>query len=208
MRYGAVRCATGRYGVGLGRIGRDEAGRRGMGRDELGWNGTDRGGTAGGTVLGNMGWDRGRGGVGWGWGVGWDGAGQGEVGRGGRGGAWREGRGRMGEGWVRGRRWDGRGGSYAAHLDSTRRRCRRAWTPRGGPPGWRGVGPLSPRPGGAHHTQIDVAPLLEDMGSFRIPNRCPPDRAPPRRAALRSRRGSSDAPSPPPCNLTQNGTSE
>ena len=100
----------------MGRIGRDEAGRRGMRRDELGWNGTNRGGTADGTVLGNMGWDRGRGGVGWGWGVGWDGAGQGEVGRGGRGGAWREGRGRMGEGWVRGRRWDGRGGSYAAHL--------------------------------------------------------------------------------------------
>ena len=41
-----------------------------MRRDELGWNGTNRGGTADGTVLGNMGWDRGRGGVGWGWGVG------------------------------------------------------------------------------------------------------------------------------------------
>ena len=60
----------------------------------------------------------------------------------------------------------------------------------------------------ADHTQIDVAPLLEDMGSFRIPDRWPPDRAPPDRAALRSRSGSSDAPSPPPCNLTQNGVSE
>ena len=30
--------------------------------------------------------------------------------------------GREGEGWVRGRRWDGRRGSYAAHLQSTRRR--------------------------------------------------------------------------------------
>ena len=50
----------------------------------------------------------------------------------------------MGEGWVRGRRWDGRGGSYAAHLDSTRRRCRRAWTPRGGPLGGEGLDP-SPR---------------------------------------------------------------
>ena len=25
--------------------------------------------------------------------------------------------------------------------------------------------------GGAHHTQIDVVPLLEDVGSFRIPDR-------------------------------------
>ena len=38
----------------------------------------------------------------------------------------------MGEGWVRGRRWDGRRGSYAAHLQSTRRRCRRGWTPKRG----------------------------------------------------------------------------
>ena len=62
------------------------------------------------------------------------------MGRGGRGGAWREGRGGMGEGWVRGRRWDGRRGSYAAHLQSTRRRCRRGWTPKRGAPwverGW------------------------------------------------------------------------
>ena len=47
---------------------------------------------------------------------------------------------REGEGWVRGRRWDGRRGSYAAHLQSTRRRCRRGWTPKRGPPwverGW------------------------------------------------------------------------
>ena len=68
----------------------------------------------------------------------------------------------------------------------------------GAPLGGEGLDP-SPRALAARttlHTQIDVAPLLEDMGSFRIPDRCPPDRAPPRRAALRSRRGSSDAPSP------------
>ena len=62
---------------------------------------------------------------------------------------------------------------------------------------WRGgVVMVDVQAGGAHHTQIDIAPLLDDVGSFRIPDRCPPDRAPPRRAALRSRRGSSDAPSP------------
>ena len=40
-----------------------------------------------------------------------------------------------------------------------------------------GVVLVDVRAGGAHHTQIDVAPLLEDVGSFRIPDRCPPDRA-------------------------------
>ena len=76
--------------------------------------------------------------AGWIWGgMGWGGMGR-EVGRGGRGegrvmegGKWRDGGG-MGEGWVRGRRWDGRRGSYAAHLESTRRRCRRGWTPKRG----------------------------------------------------------------------------
>ena len=57
----------------------------------------------------------------------------------------------------------------------------------GGPLGGEGLDP-SPRALEARHTQIDVAPLLEDMGSFRIPDRCSPDRAPPRRAALRSAR--------------------
>ena len=93
----------------MGRIGRDEAGRRGMRRDELGWNGTNRGGTEDGTVLGNMGWDRGRGGVGWGWGgMGWCGTGRGGArwqGRGMEGGKGKDGRG-MGErkemGWERG----------------------------------------------------------------------------------------------------------
>ena len=35
--------------------------------------------------------------------------------------------------------------SYAAHLGSTRRRCRSAWTPRGGPLGGEGLDP-SPLP--------------------------------------------------------------
>ena len=76
---------------------------------------------------------------------------------------------------------------------------------------WKGVGSwkvvwLSGQ--GSHHTQIDVAPLLDDVGSFRVPDRCPSDRAPSLRAALRSLRGFSDAPSPPPRDLTQNGVSE
>jgi hypothetical protein len=78
--------------------------------------------------------------AGWIWGgMGWGGMGR-EVGRGGRGegsvmegGKWRDGGG-MGEGWVRGRRWDGRRGSYVAHLQLTRRRCRRGWTPKRGAP--------------------------------------------------------------------------
>ena len=56
---------------------------------------------------------------------------------------------------------------------------------------WRGgVVLVKVRAGGNHHTQIDAAPLLEDVRSFRIPDRRSPDRAPPLRAALRSLRGS------------------
>ena len=42
-----------------------------------------------------------------------------------------------------------------------------------------GVVLVNVRAGGTHHTQIEAAPLLEDVGSFRIPDRSSPDRAPP-----------------------------
>jgi hypothetical protein len=77
---------------------------------DMGWDGMGRDGARGGAR--------------------WQGGGEGHGGREVEG--WGRDGGGMGEGWVRGRRWDGRRGSYVAHLQLTRRRCRRGWTPKRG----------------------------------------------------------------------------
>ena len=68
-----------------------------------------------------------------------------EGGKGKDGGRWGE---RKEMGWERGLL----GVCYAAHLESTRRRCRRAWTPKrgGGGLGGEGLDPSPLRPGHAH----------------------------------------------------------
>ena len=54
--------------------------------------------------------------------------------------------------------------SYAAHLGSTRRRCRSAWTPRGGPLGGEGLDPSPAAP----LLRLHVVGLLRDGMSRRM----------------------------------------